>query len=94
MGNTATTPNTLTAQYHYSDPDSDAEGISEYQWYSFNDDTSATGGTATGVTSLDYPTTGADANKYLRFQVTPVDNKGNHGDPVLSGPSFKIGGGT
>jgi len=91
----ATPGKILTAQYNFTDPDSDAEGISLSQWYRFDTETETDTslGTALG-TSKTYTTVAEDANKYLRFQVTPVDNKGNHGDPVLSGPSFKIGGGT
>ena len=91
----ATPGKILTAQYNFTDPDGDAEGTSLFQWYRFDAEaeTDTSLGTALG-TSKTYTTVAEDATRYLRFQVTPVDNKGNHGDPVLSGPSFKIGGGT
>jgi hypothetical protein len=94
-GDTATTGNLLTAHYHFSDPDGDGEGTSLYQWYrfEFESETDTLSGTAVG-TSITYTTVAEDATRWLRFQVTPVDDQGNQGDPVLSGPTFQINLGT
>jgi len=93
-GVTSTIGNTLTAHYTFSDPEGDGDA-SEYQWYRSNSSTDTTGGTAIpGATGITFDTTGADDNTYLRFKVTPVDDLGNRGTPVISGPSFKINGGS
>jgi hypothetical protein len=74
-GDTSVFGNELTGYYSYSDPDGDAEGTSEYQWYR--------GIGATGpwivigsATSVKYTTVAADDTNYLIFEVTPVDKHG------------------
>jgi hypothetical protein len=75
---------TLTGHYQFDDPDGDAEGASTYQWYRFANATDTTGGTALG-TALTYQVVAADSTNFLRLEVTPVDDRGLAGTPVLSG---------
>ncbi|NVJ48728.1 MAG: MBG-2 domain-containing protein, partial [Cytophagia bacterium] len=64
---------TLTGSYTYSDSDNDAENGTTFKWYR-SDDASGTNKTAiSGATALTYVLTGADANKYISFEVTPND---------------------
>ncbi len=78
----------LTGQYNYSDPDGDAESGTTFQWYNFTSATATSGGTActgTGANTLTYTVAAGDSTKFLRLQVTPVDNLGLAGTPALSG---------
>jgi hypothetical protein len=83
-GDTVVIPNTLTVQYNFTDPDKDNEGISQYKWYRFNNSTDTTGGTPIGTDSRTYTTGSADNLKWLRVEVTPVDEHGSVGTSVLS----------
>jgi hypothetical protein len=82
----------LTGHYIFSDPDGDDEVGSHYQWYRFSKSTDTDSSLATPI--------GSDAKTYtpikddlykvdldgpwLRLQVTPVDEHGAAGSPVLS----------
>ncbi len=68
---------TLTANYSYSDPDSDPEGTTTFQWYVAVDG-SGTGATALpGATSQTYLVTEAEEGTFLRVDVTPNDGSQN-----------------
>jgi len=82
---------TLTGYYIFQDPDGDAEGATTFQWYRFTTSAATTGGTKIiGATSIDYTTVFADNLQFLRIEVTPVDEYGTSGTPILS-PSIEVG---
>jgi hypothetical protein len=81
-GSTVVPGGTLTVQYVFTDPDGDAEGASTFQWYSSPDNSIWT--ELTGETSASYTTVSGDVGLWLRVQVTPVDEFGAAGSPVLS----------
>ncbi len=89
-GDTTTIGTTITGNYVFSDPDGDSEGISLYQWYAC--DTSDSEGTAiSGATDISFTTTASEDGKYLKIEVTPVDEYGAVGTPVKSEASREIG---
>jgi hypothetical protein len=83
----------LTAQYVFTDPDGDseAESGSHYQWYRFDTFTATTGGTAIGTDSRSYTSVADDQYKWLRVEVTPVDEHGTAGTPVLTPKAVQVG---
>jgi hypothetical protein len=85
-GKTTADGSTITAHYTFADLDGDAEGATTFQWYRFDDSTSTTGGIEIGTDLVSYTTDVADDGKYLRVEVTPVDEHGATGTPVLSPP--------
>jgi hypothetical protein len=77
-------------EYNFSDPDGDGEGTSTYRW--FRCDTAVDPGTVIpGATGKTYTTTGDDLTKYLKAEVTPVDDRGGVGTAVISTASRQIG---
>jgi hypothetical protein len=74
--------NTLTASYAYSDADGDAENLTEtdVNWYSYTSADLITGKTliqsGNGSTGLTYLQAGADAGKWINFEVTPAASIG------------------
>ncbi|MBU2871900.1 hypothetical protein, partial [Colwellia sp. E2M01] len=71
----------LTSNYTYTDTDSDAETTSTFKWYASND-ASGTGKTQIATTE-NFTLTGAQAGKYISFEVTPVNTNAS-GTPVES----------
>lgn len=85
--------NTLSGSYSYSDPDSDSESGTLYQWYSAD----SAGGTQTSVSGANGQTFTPDASlsgKYLFFEVTPEDDAGITGLAVLSAAFGPVTDGT
>ena len=83
---------TITGDYEYSDPDSDSEGTSTYRWLSCSTE-NGTYAAISGATSLSYTVQSSDANKYLKFEVTPVASAGQSpGTAVLSDATPKVTG--
>lgn len=77
----------LTGVYNYSDAESDADA-STYQWkrYATSTDTGAgTNCSGDGATTQGYTVDVSDNGQFLRLQVTPTDDRGATGAPVLSG---------
>jgi hypothetical protein len=70
-----------TASYTYTDADNDLQGQTAIQWYRITNGNSAPIATATDVT---YRITAADIGSQIAFQVTPVDEHGMPGIPVMS----------
>ncbi|MGA2506133.1 MAG: DUF2341 domain-containing protein [Chitinispirillaceae bacterium] len=63
--------NTLTGHYAYSDVNGDTESGTTFKWYRA-DDTNGTNKTAiSSATALTYTLVSADANKNIKFEVTP-----------------------
>jgi len=82
---------TLTGHFIFQDPDGDSEGATTFQWYRFITQGATTGGLAIpGATSISYTTVLADNLQWLRIEVTPVDEHGTAGTPVLS-TSIQVG---
>ena len=83
---------TLTGQFTYSDPDGDDPGTHTYRWLSC----STENGTYSAIleaTSSTYTVQSTDANKYIKFEVTPVAVAGQtQGLPVLSAATPKVTG--
>ncbi|HPZ02290.1 MAG TPA: hypothetical protein PLI24_06205, partial [Candidatus Cloacimonas sp.] len=83
---------TLTGQFNYSDPDGNDPGTHTYRWLSC----STENGTYTaifGATTSTYTVQSTDANKYIKFEVTPVASEGQSpGLPVLSAATPKVTG--
>ncbi|MDD3605560.1 MAG: FlgD immunoglobulin-like domain containing protein [Candidatus Cloacimonas acidaminovorans] len=83
---------TITGDYDYSDPDSDPEGTSTFRWLSCSTE-NGTYTAISGATSLSYTVQSSDANKYLKFEVTPVASAGQSpGTAVLSDATPKVTG--
>ena len=80
--------------------DNDSEGLSTYQWYLCTTNASDDEGVAiTGATlkTYDIPDTAtletetgsiSKSGKYLKFEITPVDELGGVGDTVKSEASY------
>ena len=73
----------LHAEYAFSDPENDAEGATLYRW-SAADSVEGPFCPITGATGKDYTVQSADASRYLRVEVVPVDAYGSAGAPVAS----------
>ncbi len=91
---TASINQTLTGTYTYADPNSDPEQGSTFQWFRA-DSAAGTGRTAiAGATDSTYTATADDAGKFLFFEVTPRDNGGTTGAPIVSGATAAVSGTT
>lgn len=89
-GDVSNADNIISASYIFSDPDGDGEGGSLYQWYRC--DSPADEGVAIpGAVNTEYMITKDDFQKYLRFEVIPVDSRGMQGLPVKSEASDVVG---
>jgi len=64
---------TLTADYTYSDPESDLESGTTFQWYVAADEVGTGLTPITGATSNTYVVTPAEEGAYIRVEVTPND---------------------
>ena len=75
---------TLTGVYSYEDVNGDPEGNSHYNWFRADSLSQPEPEEITGVMSVNYVLTAADAHKYIAFQVTPISATGNppDGNPV------------
>ena len=85
----------LMAHYTFQDPDGDVEGATTFQWYLFDSSTETDTGLATvptgvGANSVSYTIDAGDDGKWLRIEITAVDEHGAAGTPALSA-SVKIG---
>jgi hypothetical protein len=77
----------MTGTYTFTDPDADTEGATVLQWMR------VTGGTPTPITganALTYHLVQADIGSQIAFQVTPIDQHGMPGTPVMSAVSPTI----
>ncbi|NOY08479.1 MAG: hypothetical protein GXP33_06530 [Spirochaetes bacterium] len=78
----------LTANYHYSDSEGDAESGTSYQWYR-SDTAEGTYTEITVATAKQYTIDpNKDYDKYIKVKVTPADDKGIAGDAVTSDPYY------
>ncbi|APD07305.1 5'-nucleotidase [Flavobacteriaceae bacterium UJ101] len=77
----------LTAEYTYSDVESDTEGNTTFNWYRSDDTNGANKELVSNATEATYTITSADADKYLSVEVTPVQSDGVSGKAVSSGYS-------
>ncbi|SEW35473.1 Ig-like domain (group 3), partial [Roseivirga pacifica] len=73
----------LTADYDFSDPQSDTESGSTFKWYRADDASGTNKAAIAGATTKTYTLVSADAGKFLSFEVTPSDGT-NTGDAVES----------
>jgi len=73
---TAAVGQTMTGGYTYSDVDGDLEGNSIFKWYRSDDSNGTNEAQITGVSGKTYLLQAADANKYIRFSVTPMAQTG------------------
>lgn len=87
----AGTPNegeTLTGSYTFNDPDGDAEGDSEYQWWEATDASGSGALKLIGQTSETYTVETGMVGKFVAFEVTPVSATGGAdylvGEPAVS----------
>lgn len=75
----------MTGSYLFTDPDTNTEGTSTYQWYRISAIPEPQ--LITGATATTYHTVSADIGCALAFQITPIDQFGMAGTPVMSAPS-------
>ena len=75
-----------TATYTFTDPDSDAEGPSTYQWYRITPPSTEPVAIA-NATALTYRLVLADVGSHIAFKVSPIDQHLMPGLPVMSEPS-------
>lgn len=73
----------LTADYDFSDPQSDTESGSTFKWYRADDASGSNKAAIVGATTKTYTLVSADAGKFISFEVTPSDGT-NTGDAVES----------
>lgn len=77
--------------YEFYDPDMNAEGNSVYKWYRcVTDNATDDGVEIAGANSKTYVAVGADLDRYLRFEVTPVDRWGKIGTSAKTRHSLII----
>lgn len=72
ISGTLTVGQVLTGSYSYNDADTDAEGTSTFRWFRADNASGLNVAPIDGQTANTYTLTGDDANKYIRFGVTPV----------------------
>lgn len=77
----------LTAEYNFSDPDGNTEGESQFQWMRI---IGSTPNAIDGAYEATYVVQAEDLGWQLACQVTPVDQHGMAGSPVLSSYSLPI----
>lgn len=75
---------TVTGNHTYSDPNGDAESGTTFQWFRADDSAGSGRVAIAGATTNTYTTTSDDQGKFLLFEVTPRDQGGQVGVPVLS----------
>ena len=98
---TTTEGQTLTGSYTYHDADSDPEGTSLFKWYRADDVNGTNEALIAGATAKTYVLQAADANKYIRFGITPVALTGiltgtlvksqTYSGPITNNNSFTCG---
>ncbi|MDF2927623.1 MAG: hypothetical protein K0R57_6537 [Paenibacillaceae bacterium] len=76
---------TLTGSYEYADINNDAEGGSLYQWY-IGDTAGGSYSPLAGENSRLLTVAALYSERYVQFEVTPVDSYGLAGTPVRSAP--------
>lgn len=78
------TGDTVKASYVFQDADGDKEGISKFDWYLADSEN----GTYERIGCRDYQLTIKPEykNKYLKYQITPIDRNGVTGEAVMSDP--------
>lgn len=79
----------LTVNYTYV-PNPNPEGATQIQWFVHNDVFSP-GTPISGATSATFTLTNAHIGLHISVQVTPVDNTGTAGAPVIYYPSWNLG---
>ncbi len=83
---------TLTGDYEISDPDGDEIDTPIFRWLSSTIET-GTYTAISGATGNTYTVQSADANKYIKFEVTPIAKTGElQGAPKLSDATPKVTG--
>jgi hypothetical protein len=68
----------------YSDLDNNSEGTPLYSWLRCETEVASTCPTITEANLNSYTVQTADVGKFIKLQVTPVDNLGSNGTPILS----------
>jgi hypothetical protein len=82
----------LTATYTYSDPESDVESGSTFQWYVANDNAGAGETAISSATTQTYTIQAGDLGKFIRFGVTPKAATGKSpGTEVKSAFTVAVG---
>ena len=79
---------TLTANYSYTDPDSDPEGATTFQWYVAADDAGTGLTPIPGAIGSTYEVTPVEEGAYVRVEVTP--NDGTQNGPVSTSDYVSI----
>ncbi|MBE9469308.1 MAG: T9SS type A sorting domain-containing protein [Bacteroidetes bacterium] len=84
----------LTGHYIYEDVNSDAEGVSAYQWYRSDDAEQTNIEAITEATNITYTLVEDDYSKNIFFEVTPVASVSTGtGDAPLAGDAVKVNAG-
>lgn len=76
--------NTLKGSYDFYQSENAYEGNSEIRWLRANKNESGSFEPIENANSFEYTVTEADIGKFLVFEVTPADYKGNKGETVRS----------
>ncbi len=74
----------LTGTYRYSDKENDEEGTSKFQWYRADDENGTNAKKIVNATEKTYHFTSNDNDKYLAFEVLPIQKDGKKGVAVKS----------
>lgn len=77
-------PNQAVGKYSFYDKDGDTEGTSTFKWYRADDINGKNETVINNATQKTYSYTKADNNKFLAFEVTPVQTDNVRGNPVKS----------
>ncbi|MGD1937746.1 MAG: hypothetical protein ACFCA4_09355 [Cyanophyceae cyanobacterium] len=90
VSGTAQVGEVFTGNYTYSDPDLDSEAGSTFKWFRANN-AGGTGSTEIpGATNSTYTLTATDQGQFIFFEITPRDNGGQSGAPILSAATAVI----
>jgi hypothetical protein len=90
ISGTAQVGEVLTGNYTFNDANGDAEGETSFRWLS-SATPDGTYEAITGATSETYTLVSGDANKYIKFEVTPRSTTGLFdGSPVMSERTGKV----
>ncbi|UJF34522.1 Ig-like domain-containing protein [Paenibacillus hexagrammi] len=81
---------TVTGTYRYLDPENDGEQGTQFQWYRGAQADGSDKTKVDGATSITYQVQADDIDKYLFFEVTPSDNRGSSGTPVIAATSSTV----
>lgn len=78
---------TMTGSYVFSDPDGNTEGNTIFKWYRIENSTPQL---IAGANTIEYAPVELDLGLAIAFEVTPVDQHGLPGTPVMSAPTAPI----